>query len=31
MSRGMGGDFEMIEGEEILRVSSENQAKIGKC
>ena len=29
MSRGMGSDFEMIEGEGILRVRNENQAKTG--
>ena len=27
MSRGKGCDFEMIEGEGILRVRNENQAK----
>ena len=26
----MGSDFEMIEGERIVRVSNENQAKTGK-
>ena len=30
MSRGTGCDFEMIEGEGILRVRNENQAKAGK-
>ena len=30
MSRGMGSDFEMKEGEGILRVRNENQAKTGK-
>ena len=30
MSRGMGNDFEVIEGEGLLSVSNENQAKGGK-
>ena len=30
MSRGKGSDFEMIEGEGILRVRNKNQAKTGK-
>ena len=30
MSRGRKSDFERIDGEEILRVSNENQDKIGK-
>ena len=30
MSRGKGSDFEMIEGEEILRVRNKNEAKTGK-
>ena len=30
MSRGKGSDFEMIEGEGILRVRNGNLAKIGK-
>ena len=30
MPRAIGSDFEMIEGEGILRVSYENQATIGK-
>ena len=30
MSRGKRNDFESIEGERILRVKNENQAKIGK-
>ena len=30
MSRGKRSDFERIEGEGILRVRNENQAKIGK-
>ena len=30
MSRGMASDFEVIEGEGILRVRKKNQAKTGK-
>ena len=30
MSRGMGSDFEMIEGEGILRVRNKNQAETGR-
>ena len=30
MSRGMASDFEVIEGEGILRVRNKNQAKTGK-
>ena len=30
MSRGKGSDFEVIEGEGILRVRNKNQAKMGK-
>ena len=30
MSRGKRSDFEMTEGEGILRVRNENQAKTGK-
>ena len=30
MSRGKKSDFEKIEGEEILRMRNENQAKTGK-
>ena len=30
MSIGKGSDFEMIEGEGILRVGIENQARTGK-
>ena len=30
MSKGKKSDFERIEGEEILRVRNENQAKTGK-
>ena len=31
MSRGQKFDFQMIEGEGILRVRNENQAKKWKC
>ena len=30
MSRGTGSDFEMIDGEGILRVRNKTQAKTGK-
>ena len=30
MSRGNGCDFDMIEGEGIVRVRNKNQAKTGK-
>ena len=30
MSRGKGSNFEMIEGDGILTVRNENQAKAGK-
>ena len=30
MSRGNGCDFDMIEGEGIVRVRNENQGEIGK-
>ena len=30
MSIGKGSDFDMIEGEGILRMRNENQAKMGK-
>ena len=30
MSRGKKSDFEKIEGEEILRMRNENQAKTGE-